>query len=211
MTKKDEFLFNLQVFADEGGATSEGSTESAEQQPTGATTESIQSEGKQTAELKYTDEDVNRLIKQKHAEWNKKQEQKESEAARLAKMSAEEKTQERMNALEAKIHEYEIRETRAEMMTQARNLLHDKGYSVNDGILSSLISDNADTTKANVEMFASLMKLEIEKGVNEKLKGSGAASTPKKGSASGMTKEQILSITNRAERQAMIRQNPHLF
>ena len=210
MTKKEEILFDLQLFAGEDGA-SEGAENGAEQQPTGANNEGIQSEGKQSAELKYTDEDVNRLIRQKHAEWNKKQEQKESEAARLAKMSAEEKTQERMNALEAKLHEYEVKETRNEMMTQARNLLHDKGFSVNDGILASLISDNADTTKANVESFVSLMKSEIEKGVNDKLKASGATGTPKKGASSGMTKEQILSIQNRAERQAMIRQNQHLF
>lgn len=210
MTKKEEILFDLQLFAGEDGA-SEGAENGAEQQPTGANNEGIQSEGKQSAELKYTDEDVNRLIRQKHAEWNKKQEQKESEAARLAKMSAEEKTQERMNALEAKLHEYEVKETRNEMMTQARNLLHDKGFSVNDGILASLISDNADTTKANVESFVSLMKSEIEKGVNDKLKASGATGTPKTGASSGMTKEQILSIQNRAERQAMIRQNQHLF
>lgn len=210
MTKKEEILFDLQLFAGEDGA-SEGAENGAEQQPTGANNEGIQSEGKQSSELKYTDEDVNRLIRQKHAEWNKKQEQKESEAARLAKMSAEEKTQERMNALEAKLHEYEVKETRNEMMTQARNILHDKGYSVNDGILASLISDNADTTKANVESFVSLMKSEIEKGVNDKLKASGATGTPKKGASSGMTKEQILSIQNRAERQAMIRQNQHLF
>ena len=210
MTKKEEILFDLQLFAGEDGA-SEGTENGTEQQPTGANNEGTQSEGKQSSELKYTDEDVNRLIRQKHAEWNKKQEQKESEAARLAKMSAEEKTQERMNALEAKLHEYEVKETRNEMMTQARNLLHDKGFSVNDGILASLISDNADTTKANVESFVSLMKSEIEKGVNDKLKASGATGTPKKGSSSGMTKEQILSIQNRAERQAMIRQNQHLF
>ena len=126
-------------------------------------------------------------------------------------MSAEEKTQERMNALEAKLHEYEVKETRNEMMTQARNLLHDKGFSVNDGIIASLISDNADTTKANVESFVALMKSEIEKGVNDKLKGSGAASTPKKGSASGMTAEQILSVTKRDERQRLINENMHLF
>lgn len=210
MTKKEEILFDLQLFAGEDGA-SEGTENGAEQQPTGANNEGTQSEGKQSSELKYTDEDVNRLIRQKHAEWNRKQEQKESEAARLAKMSAEEKTQERMNALEAKLHEYEMKETRNDMMTQARNLLHDKGFSVNDGILASLISDNADTTKANVESFVSLMKSEIEKGVNDKLKASGATGTPKKGASSGMTKEQILSIQNRAERQAMIRQNQHLF
>lgn len=207
---KERILFNIQLFA-EGEDASENGIDGADQQPTGANNEGIQSEGKQSAELKYTDEDVNRLIRQKHAEWNKKQEQKESEAARLAKMSAEEKTQERMNALEAKLHEYEVKETRNEMMTQARNLLHDKGFSVNDGILASLISDNADTTKANVESFVSLMKSEIEKGVNDKLKASGATGTPKKGASSGMTKEQILSIQNRAERQAMIRQNQHLF
>lgn len=204
---KERILFNIQLFAEDGA--SEGDTEGTEQQPTGASEEGIQSEGKQKSELKYTDEDVNRLIKQKHAEWNKKQEQKESEAARLAKMSAEEKTQERMKALEERIQAYEAKDARNEMMAQARALMQDKGLSVKDSILSNLIADDAETTKANCEAFADLMKKAVEDGVTERLKGSN--SVPKTGKSSGMTKEQILAVVDTAERQKLIRENMHLF
>lgn len=204
---KERILFNIQLFAEDGA--SEGDTDGSEQQPTGASEEGTQSEGKQKSELKYTDEDVNRLIKQKHAEWNKKQEQKESEAERLAKMSAEEKINERVQTLEDELAEYKAREAKAEMMAQARALMQDKGLSVKDSILSNLIADDAETTKANCEAFADLMKKAVEDGVTERLKGSNTV--PKTGKSSGLTKEQILSIPNRAERQAMIRQNPHLF
>ena len=78
-------------------------------------------------------------------------------------------------------------------------------------IIAEIISDNAEVRKILRKKLFDDMKSEIEKGVNEKLKGSGAASTPKKGSASGMTAEQILSVANRAERQRLINENMHLF
>lgn len=205
---KERILFNIQLFA-EGEDASEDGINGADQQPTGANNEGIQSEGKQKSELKYTDEDVNRLIKQKHAEWNKKQEQKESEAARLAKMSAEEKINARFKSLEDELAGYKAREARAEMMTQARTLMQDKGLSVKDSILSNLIAEDAETTKANCESFADLMKKAVEDGVTERLKGSN--SVPKTGKASGMTKEQILAVVDTAERQKLIRENIHLF
>ena len=59
-------LFNLQLFSDDAVETvsdPETTTEDKEQA----------TEQKQTSEFKYTDEDVNKLIKQKKAEWQKQQ------------------------------------------------------------------------------------------------------------------------------------------
>ena len=193
----------LQLFAEDaggaGGAESKGGTETQTQ---------TQQEGKTEDQPKYTDADVDRLISQKFAEWSKKQEKTKTEAERLANMTAEEKAAERVKALEDKIKGYEAAAARAEMTKQARTMLQDKNLHVSDELLSNLIAEDAETTKASVESFITLFSSAVEKAVKEALK----TETPTKGSASGgMTKEQILSVANRVERQRLISENMHLF
>lgn len=157
---------------------------------------------------KYTDADVDALINQKFAEWQKKQDKKISEAERLSKMSAEEKAAERLKGLETRIAEYEAKEARAAMTKEARALLQDKNIVVGDELLANLIAEDADKTKASVENFAKLFQAAVEKAVKEALKGE----TPRKGAATpSLTKEQIMAVANRAERQRLIKENIHLF
>lgn len=191
----------LQLFAEEtpgaGGA-----------EPTVTQTTQTQEPGKDDkAQPKYSDEDVDRLISQKFAEWSKKQEKKTSEAERLAAMTAEEKAAERMKALEDKIKGYEVAAAKAEMTKQARQMLQDKNLHVSDELLSNLIADDAETTKASVESFITCFSSAVEKAVKDALK----SETPKTGGSSGMTKDQILSVANRAERQRLIKENISLF
>lgn len=196
----ENIFFNLQLFADEPGndPAETPETKNTDKEP-GTNTE---------AERKYTDADVDKLIERKFAEWQKKQDKKVSEAERLGRMTEAEKTAERMKALEDKLHGYEVAAAKADMMKQGRAMLHEKNINVNDELLANLISDNAEDTKASVENFISLFSAAVEKAVKEALKGE----TPKAGSApSGLTKEQILAIPNRAERQRMMKENSHLF
>lgn len=160
-------------------------------------------------QAKYTDEDVDRILGQKFAEWQKKQEKKTSEAERLAKMTAEEKAAERMKALEDKLKEYETNATKAEMTKQARALLQGENIHVGDELVSKLIADDAESTKESVEAFVKLFNSAVEAKVKEALK----SEPPKAGGkpAGGMTKEQILAVTNTAERQRLIRENMELF
>ena len=192
--------FDIQLFAEEvaePGADPKH-TETVETKP----------DGDERSVPKYTDEDVDRLIERKFAEWQKKQERKVSEAERLGKMTAEEKTAERMKALEEKLHGYEVAAARAEMMKQGRAMLHEKGIAINDELLSNLIADNAESTKASVENFVKLFNAAVEKAVKEALKGE----TPRSGGTNtALTKEQILAIPNRAERQRLMKENAHLF
>lgn len=196
-------LLNLQLFAD-------GAEDAAVETPENDTTKTQPEEKAKTApkaELKYSDEDVDRLLGQKFAEWQKKQDKKTSEAERLGRMTAEEKANERMSALEKKLHEYETREARAEMTKQARTILQDEGVYVDDALLANLIAEDADSTKASVESFLTLFNAAVEKKVKEAVKGE----TPRKGNTVSLTKEQILAVSNRAERQRLINENMHLF
>ncbi len=191
---------DLQLFA-EGETTEETEAQEGQTGVAGGAPEA------KALEAKYTDEDVDRLINQKFAEWQKKQEKRTSEAERLGRMTAEEKANERLKSLEDKLHEYETRDARAQMANQARAMLQDKGVHVSDELLSNLISEDADTTKASVESFLTLFNTAVEKAVKEAVKGE----PPKTGNPTGMTKEQILAVTNRAERQRLIKENMHLF
>lgn len=194
-------FFDLQMFADDGdgGGADGNGADGAGDSAAGAQD--------QKPAAKYTDEDVDKILNKKFAEWQKNQEKKVSEAERLSKMTAEEKAAEKLKALEDKIKGYEAAAARTEMAKQARAILSDKGISVGDELLANLIAEDADATKAAVESFVSLFTAAVEKAVKEKVKGD----TPKTGTSSGLTKEQILAIPNRADRQQKIKENMHLF
>ena len=198
MKKLFDMLY-LQLFAD--GA--DGAEEEAQQQEQQHEQQGQQQEPK----AKYTDADVDKILNQKFAEWQKKQEKQTSEAERLARMTTEEKSNARMKALEDKLHEYEVRDAREQMSKQARAILNDKNIHVSDELLSNLIAEDAEGTKSAVEQFVKLFNAAVESRVKEAMKGE----TPKTGGSSGMTKEQIMAVKNRAERQRLISENMHLF
>ena len=196
-------LIDLQIFADDAPADS-GADSAGNDTPSPAPAENQPQEPK----AKYTDDDVDRILNQKFAEWQKKQEKKTSEAERLARMTTEEKAAERMKALEEKLAGYESAAARAEMSKTARAMLADKGLHVGDSLLSNLIADDADATKASVESFINLFNAAVETAVKERVK----SDTPKAGSpATGLTREQILAVSNRAERQRLMKENANLF
>lgn len=193
-------LFNLQMFAedgDNGGADGNGA-DGAGDSATGA---------QEQKPAKYTDDDVDKIIEKKFAEWQKKQDKKVSEAERLSKMSAEEKANERIKQLEERLAAADREKAVAAMTKQARAILADKNINVNDELLANLVADDADATKANCENFISLFTAAVEKAVKEKVKGD----TPKTGTSAGLTKEQILAIPNRVERQRMMKEHKELF
>ena len=197
-----DLLFNLQLFADEAAETDTDTENTTEE----TTDQSTEPKGK-GSEAKYTDEDVDKILNKKFAEWEKRQQKKTSEAERLGKMTAEEKASERIKALEDKLAEAERKEARAAMTKEARAILHAANISVSDELLANLVSDDAESTQSSVKSFISLFKAEVEKGIKEAYKGE----TPKKGGTSSLTAEQIMKITNRAERQRLINENIHLF
>ena len=196
-------LFNIQLFAEE---------EVEPGKPTGGTEEQPNEPGADPkAQPKYTDEDVDRLINKKFAEWQKQQDKnkaKDAEAARLAQMTESEKANERIRQLEEKLAAADREKAVTAMAKQARAMLQDKGLNVGDELLANLIAEDAEGTKAAVENFITLFNAAKDQAVKDALKGAA----PKAGGApAGMTKEQILAVTNRAERQRLMKENAHLF
>lgn len=193
-------LFDLQMFAEDGDGGADGNgADGAGDSATGAQD--------QKPAAKYTDADVDEILNKKFAEWQKKQEKKVSEAERLSKMTAEEKANERIKQLEERLAAADREKAVAAMTKQARAVLADKSITVNDELLANLVAEDAETTKANCENFISLFTAAVEKAVKEKVKGD----TPKTGTTTGLTKEQILAIPNRAERQKLMKEHKDLF
>lgn len=200
----EKYIFDLQLFADDPESGSEGAESGSE----GAGAEKPADQQKESEKPKYTDADVDALINKKFAEWQKKQEKQVTEAQKLGQMSAEEKANARMKALEDKLHEYEVNAARSEMTKQARAILSDKGIHASDELIANLIAEDAETTKKSVESFVTLFNSAVEAAVKAALK----TEVPKKGGGTnGITKEQIMNVENRAERQKLIRENMELF
>ena len=122
-------------------------------------------------------------------------------------MTAEEKSNQRLQELEERIQKYEKDAAKAEMMKQARAILQDEDINVSDKLIERLVEDDAESTKNAVSEFATLFRAEVGKAVKEALKGE----VPKAGGTSTLTKEQILAVKDRAERQRLIRENMNLF
>ncbi len=206
--------FNLQLFAEDAGTetTATAATEQ-ENQKTDNKPETAAGADQNQAP-KYTDADVDRIVARTIAKERDRAEKqvaaekaKASEAERLGKMTAEEQANERIKALENKLAEAERKEALAAMTKEARAILQSANIVVNDELLSNLVTDDANTTKASVENFITLFNDAVDKKVKEAYKGE----TPKKGAAATLTKEQILAVANRAERQRLINENLHLF
>lgn len=201
---KKRLFMALQMFAEEpaGG-------EPAETEPTGhEPAEPKGTEPKNEPEKKYTDEDVNKIIDRKFAEWEKKQNKAKSEADRLANMNAQQKEQYENEQLKKQVEELLRKDALGKMAAVARGMLGEKNISVSDDLIEMLISDDAEKTKSSVDSFINAFQSAVEKAVKDALKGN----PPKKTSEpASITKEQIMKVKDPLERQKLIAEHMDLF
>lgn len=156
---------------------------------------------------KYSNEDFDRMFNQKFAKMMAKHEKEMAEATRLAEKNAQERAEHENKKLQEQVQELMRKEAIAEMSKSARAMLREKNISIGDNLLGVLISEDADQTKKSVEEFISLFQEAVNKAVKDALKGE----PPKAGGATKLTKEQILAVKDRTERQRLIQENMHLF
>lgn len=207
--KQDIFapkLFNFQLFADEGDGGDDGSGDDDTDGDDGDDGSDDNDDGEGDAK-KYSDADVDRLLNRKYAEWQRKQEKKVSEAQKLAEKSASKKAEDRIKDLEDKVNQFTHERAHTEMMAQARSMLQAEDINISDELIENIVTDEADSTEENINKFVKLFRAEVGKAVKEKLKGG----TPKKGSGSKITKEEIFKVKNPIERQRLIQENIDLF
>ena len=169
--------------------------------------ETVEKEKQAEPEKKYTDADVDKIVQDRLAREQKKREKEVAEAEKLAKMNEKERYDYQMSELQKEIDALKAEKSRTEMMTTARQMLSNDGYTVSDAILGVLVTNNADKTNEAIKAFSSLLKAEIEKGVKAQLAGSN----PKKGGATTLTRDEIFKIKDPNKRLKAIEENMELF
>lgn len=201
---KKRLFMALQMFAEEPAGGEPAGTEPTGHEPA----EPKGTEPKNEPEKKYTDEDVNRIIDRKFAEWEKKQSKAKSEAEKLAGMNAEQKEKYENEQLKKQVEELLRKDALGKMATVARGMLGEKNISVSDDLIEMLISDDAEKTKSSVDSFINAFQSAVEKAVKDALKGN----PPKKTSEpASITKEQIMKVKDPLERQKLIAEHMDLF
>lgn len=207
---KKRFI-DLQLFAEEATTTDSAASAATEQENQTVLNEPVPAATlKDKGELKYSDADVNKLIDQKFAEWQKKQQKAVDEAQKLATMNATQKAEYERDRLQKELDELKRLNSIAEMSKAARKMLGDAGISVSDELLSMLVTTDAEETKAAVDGFSKAFTEAVESAVKERLKGE----PPRKGTGGGspsMTKEQIMAIKDPELRQKKMLENKDLF
>ena len=157
---------------------------------------------------KYTDADLDKIINQKFSQWQKRQEKAVDEAKKLEKMSADEKNAKKLSELQARLDEMEKKDAQTKMAASARKLLQDENIVVDDVIVSALIRDDAEQTKAAVDAFIKSFKSAVQNAAKVTF---SRPAKPKTGGSGEMTRSDIMKITDRAERQKAIKAHPELF
>lgn len=157
---------------------------------------------------KYTDADVDEIVSKRLAKWEKQQAAKVEEAAKLAEMNAQQKAEYERDKVQKELDEYKRRDTVNAMVAESRRQLSEQGIAVSDDILTRLVGETAEETKASVDAFSTAFTAAVEDAVKKQLAGKAPAAGV---TTKTMTKEEILAIKDPIARQAAIRDNIGLF
>lgn len=156
-----------------------------------------------------TDRRVNQALEKAKLKWQTETqaelEAAKSEAAKLAKMTQDQKKEyelkQREDALALKEKELALRDMKIETI----NTLAEKKLPVE--FADYLMADSAENTAANIDKFATLWQAKIEETVNQKLAGP----TPKAGGQNQvLTKEAFDKMTYK-ELAALMEKDPALY
>lgn len=198
--------FNLQLFAD-GSQDEESHTQtnnpSNGTKPSGNANEQGGKDDSSNNQKVFTEEELNAIIDKRYARWQAQANKQANQAQKYQQLTSDEKVKE----LEKQIQELNHKQAKSEMMKTARNDLREKQIDLDDDLLDILIvSDDAVKTKANIDKFAQLFEKAVESRVKNTLKGNAP-----KVKTGNITKEDIMKVKDRKERQRLIKENIDLF
>nr|DAF98353.1 MAG TPA: capsid scaffolding protein [Siphoviridae sp. ctnNB1] len=152
---------------------------------------------------------IKTAVANEQKKWQNMTDDKVSEAEKMAQMNKEEKAEYRAAQLEKELAELKRQNSITAMRSEARKMLDEQGINLPDDLIQNIVAEDADTTKTNVEAFAKAYKEAVQAGVKEALKGNTPQAS--RSDAKGITKEQILTVKDRSERQKLMAEHPELF
>lgn len=146
-------------------------TEEVKEQEVEETKDTEQEVEEQKPEAKYTDEDVNKIVSQKFAKWQKEKDEAIEEAKKLEKMNKEQRDEHERKKLEEELAEYKRKDQYYSLSREATNMLHEHGITADDDLLGMIVKDTAEDTQSAVNSFVALFNTKVEEGVKQALSG----------------------------------------
>lgn len=174
MKKLLKFPLDIQLFADEEDH------EDSESKDTDDDSE----EGKQ-----LTQEDVDKAVSEARKAWEKEQQEKETEAEKLAKMSTKQQEEYKANQRELNLAKREAELNRRELMATAKETLISKGLPAELAI--ALDYTDADACNKSIEKIGKAFEDAVQKHVEQKIKG-GKTIKSAKSDSDDMTDEEVI-------------------
>lgn len=195
--------FNLQYFADDNEQIENGGD------PVDETIKDTETpDEKETPELKYSDEDVDKIVQKKLAKAKKDKEAAVEEATKLAKMNEDQKAEYDREQLEKELAELRRKDAFYNLSKEASKMLSEHDITADDELLQVVVKDDAEGTKQAVESFVNLFNAKVKEGVKQALAGN-SPKYPNTGKT--LTKQQIMDEKDATKRVKLIQQNPQLF
>lgn len=106
---------------------------------------------KPSAGAKYTDDDVDRIVKSRLARAEADKQKAVDEAQKLGKMNSDQKREYELKKAQKALEETKHQLATFNMSKQARKMFEDEKISVTEDDLQHIVTPEADTTKANVK------------------------------------------------------------
>lgn len=158
-------------------------------------------------EKKFSQEEVDGIIKSRLEREMKKFKQELSEAEKLAKLSEEEKAKLEIEKVQKELESEKAQFQKEKLEMEATKILSKEGLPVD--FAPVLLGADAEQTMANIDAFKSSFQDAVQKAVDEKIKG---GYTPKVGS----TDAPVVSVEdfknmNYTERTNLYEKDPELY
>jgi len=199
---EDRIKLNLQFFAEPAGEPDNGDNGN-ENNPIDTSNDNQDNK----PELKYSDDDVDRIVNEKYAKFAAKKQKEVDEAKKLAKMSKDDKQKFEMDKLKSETQEAQNELAKYQMRDTAKQMILDGGATPTDEMIDLVTSSDAEATKANVNKalnFAKAIKEQVTKELSQ-------GTTPRTVGSPTLSKQEIMKIQDPIKRQQAIKENLGLF
>lgn len=189
--------------------TAAGATAGSESEAAKGSAENAAGQGQQAEpQGEMTAEAVAALVQSALRDFAQQQQAQQTEAEKLAGMNGTQRLEYERDSYKNQLEQLQKQMNLSQMQAAARSMLAEKHIHAADGLICAIVTEDAETTKKNVENFAKMFTDAVEAAVKERLK----SDTPRTGVPAGkMTKEQIFAISDAEQRIDAIRKNIDLF
>ena len=125
----------------------------------------------QQPEKKYTQEELEEIVKARVAREKKATEKAVEEAAKLAKMNEEEKREFEYEKLQEELAELKRKDAYYGLSREASKMLAEHDIQADDDLLKFVVDDSAEETQSKVNAFVELVNAKVDEGVQKALSG----------------------------------------